>query len=207
MATVSLQSLLLCAAAVLVLSTSVLASRALQASHDDHEAAQALRVFLPQWMSHSRLHGGSLRWKENSPSGEMYGQDEEDIAADKKYFHDMHNGIFLEMGALDGKTFSNTKFFEETRGWRGLLIEPNPEEFVKLQAERPNAISVNAAICDKKQDVHFVGRRSSESAGNCPCSAFSCEYLYECIDESLAIAEALQMKRSIECWWSLTRCV
>ena len=49
------------------------------------------------------------------------------------------------------------------RGWRGVLIEPNPEEYKKIPAERPNSISVNAAICDRKQDVHFVGRMAKDN--------------------------------------------
>ena len=49
------------------------------------------------------------------------------------------------------------------RGWRGVLIEPNPEEYQKIPAERPNSISVNAAICDRRQDVHFVGRMAKGS--------------------------------------------
>ena len=56
------------------------------------------------------------------------------------------------------------------RGWCGLLIEPNPEEYEKIAGVRPNAISVNAAICDRKQDVHFISRLSHdgvlESAGD-----------------------------------------
>jgi len=49
------------------------------------------------------------------------------------------------------------------------LIEPNPEEYEKIAGVRPNAISVNAAICDRKQDVHFIARLTHdgvlESAG------------------------------------------
>ena len=34
-------------------------------------------------------------------------------------------GSFLEIGALDGVTFSNSIFYEECLGWQGLLIEGN----------------------------------------------------------------------------------
>ena len=78
----------------------------------------------------------------------------------------MHNGIFVEMGALDGVLFSNTKFFEDARNWRGLLIEPNSVEFEKLSVNRPNAISVNAAVCAQRQNVHFISGRQQASAGN-----------------------------------------
>ena len=35
------------------------------------------------------------------------------------------NGIYIELGANDGLTQSNTAFFEFTRNWQGVLIEPS----------------------------------------------------------------------------------
>ncbi len=35
--------------------------------------------------------------------------------------------VFVEVGALDGVTGSNTLFFEMCRGWRGLLVEAVPD--------------------------------------------------------------------------------
>jgi len=40
-------------------------------------------------------------------------------------FH--RNGFFVEFGALDGVTLSNTYLFEKQFGWRGILVEPAPE--------------------------------------------------------------------------------
>ena len=34
------------------------------------------------------------------------------------------------------------------------------QEFDKIPASRPNSVSVNAAICDERRTVHFVGRKS-----------------------------------------------
>ena len=39
---------------------------------------------------------------------------------------DKRKGFFIEAGANDGVTQSNTLFFERHRGWRGLLVEPIP---------------------------------------------------------------------------------
>ncbi len=97
-----------------------------------------------------------MRFDESSPLGAFHSQSSEDKIAEERYFHKLHNGFFLEMGALDGLEISNTKFFEETRGWRGLLIEPNPVEYGKLFANRPDAIGVNVAICAQRQNVHFI---------------------------------------------------
>lgn len=46
-------------------------------------------------------------------------------------FFDGFTGNLLEIGAFDGITFSNTRALLE-RGWRGLLVEPDPRNVVKL---------------------------------------------------------------------------
>jgi len=69
-------------------------------------------------------------------------------ALDKKLdlFIQMRNGFFVEVGANDGFTQSNTYFFEKYRGWKGLLIEPIPELSMKCKKNRPNAIVENSAL-------------------------------------------------------------
>jgi len=83
-------------------------------------------------------------------------QGREDEKAFKNYFPDCIGGRFLEMGALDGVTFSNTYAFDKDLGWKGVLIEADPENFATLKLTRPDQILVNAAICDERQVVHFV---------------------------------------------------
>jgi len=39
---------------------------------------------------------------------------------------DFDGGVFVEAGANDGVTQSNTYYFEKFRGWTGLLVEPEP---------------------------------------------------------------------------------
>jgi len=45
-------------------------------------------------------------------------------------------GFYVELGANDGVTGSNTLFLELFRGWRGLLIEPVSESFRLLSRNR-----------------------------------------------------------------------
>ena len=47
-------------------------------------------------------------------------------------------GVFVELGAFDGVRQSNTVFFERL-GWRGVLIEANPESARACQENRPLA--------------------------------------------------------------------
>lgn len=60
----------------------------------------------------------------------MYSQNlEEKIILE--YFGDK-KGTFLDVGANDGVTLSNTRALAE-RGWRGVLIEPSPKAFALLK--------------------------------------------------------------------------
>ena len=53
-------------------------------------------------------------------------------------------GTFVELGAFDGITQSNTVSFER-RGWRGVLIEPVPDNYAKCVRNRPLAQVFNCA--------------------------------------------------------------
>ena len=41
-------------------------------------------------------------------------------------------GFYIEAGAADGESISNTLYFEMHHGWTGLLVEPNPDNLAKL---------------------------------------------------------------------------
>jgi FkbM family methyltransferase len=55
------------------------------------------------------------------------------------------NGFFLDVGALDGKNFSNTYIFE-TLGWHGICIEGHPDYFDFLLKNRPNSKCYSCAV-------------------------------------------------------------
>lgn len=55
-------------------------------------------------------------------------------------------GYFVEAGANDGITQSNTFLLERDRGWRGLLVEPIPELARRCRANRPRCLVENAAL-------------------------------------------------------------
>lgn len=46
-------------------------------------------------------------------------------------------GVFIEAGANDGISQSNTLYFERYLGWRGLLVEPVPELAARCRVNRP----------------------------------------------------------------------
>ena len=56
-------------------------------------------------------------------------------------------GTFVELGALDGRLFSNTYMLETCFGWRGVLVEPNPANFAALRASGRRATLVHSGAC------------------------------------------------------------
>lgn len=84
----------------------------------------------------------------------MYSQNnEEQIIAE--YFGDF-TGTFLDIGANDGKTFSNTAKLVEL-GWDGVMVEPSPATFKKCQSTHKDnkVVVLNAAVSDKVGWVEF----------------------------------------------------
>src|SRR5262245_28840050 len=53
---------------------------------------------------------------------------------------DLQNGFYFEAGANNGILQSNTFYFERSRGWRGILVEPIPQRFFDCVVNRPNSI-------------------------------------------------------------------
>lgn len=67
------------------------------------------------------------------------------------------NGFFIEVGANDGVTYSNTFLLERHLGWRGLLIEPSPIGIQKCRAVRsPNNFYEQCALVSDSGATPFV---------------------------------------------------
>ncbi|MEM9284256.1 MAG: FkbM family methyltransferase [Pseudomonadota bacterium] len=65
-------------------------------------------------------------------------------------------GFFVEFGATDGVSLSNTYLLEREFGWRGLLAEPHPAYFAQLQRNRTSTM---ASVCIGQRtgdEVEFV---------------------------------------------------
>jgi hypothetical protein len=64
----------------------------------------------------------------------------------EKYL-DYDDGYFVELGANDGVTQSNSLYFEKYRNWRGLLVEPATRNFLKCLKNRSPRDSIYCAAC------------------------------------------------------------
>lgn len=64
------------------------------------------------------------------------------------------NGFFVEFGAFDGISLSNTRHLWE-KGWNGVMIEQSPSAFAKLKqnyAEHSNVKTLNAFVTWRRND-------------------------------------------------------
>jgi len=57
-----------------------------------------------------------------------------------------HGGFFIEAGANDGISQTNTLYLERYRGWTGLLVEPVPELAERCRRNRPRCIVESCAL-------------------------------------------------------------
>lgn len=79
--------------------------------------------------------------------------DEQDFITE--YFKD-RTGMFLDIGAADGVTFSNTRQLA-LNGWGGVCVEPNTDSFKALETLYMDSyvVCINAALCDHDGEVTF----------------------------------------------------
>lgn len=83
-----------------------------------------------------------------------YSQSRQDNIVDR-LLQSKEGGFFLDIGANDGITFSNSLFFEKTRKWKGICIEPVPRFYDQLQKIR-SCITINACIADLEKTIEFI---------------------------------------------------
>ncbi|KAH3891719.1 hypothetical protein DPMN_015825 [Dreissena polymorpha] len=78
----------------------------------------------------------------NKDSFSQYGQD--------KYISNLtegkRNGFFIEIGAHDGQSLSNTLLLEMKNNWTGLLIEANPNMFPLIAFVNRNCYAINCCL-------------------------------------------------------------
>lgn len=88
-------------------------------------------------------------------NGRYYGLNQLDRKLEK--YVNFDNGYFVELGANDGIKQSNSLYFEKYRGWRGLLIEAAPPNFLKCRQNRALRSVVYCAACVSfDHDQQFV---------------------------------------------------
>jgi FkbM family methyltransferase len=81
----------------------------------------------------------------------------QDLFLDRFIFNEKRNGFFLDIGAGDGVTFSNTYFFEEYRDWTGICVEPHADSFRLMKANRKDStVKIQGCISEFSGETEFI---------------------------------------------------
>lgn len=83
-----------------------------------------------------------------------HNQVEQDKILNKMFFKNKKYGMFLDIGAHDGLTGSNSCFFERELQWTGICIEPIPEIYEQLCKNR-KCKCINACAYNKNGTTKF----------------------------------------------------
>ncbi len=95
-----------------------------------------------------------------------YSQAGQDKWLAENIFSGKKSGVFVEIGAHDGISFSNTFFFEKMLNWTGIAVEPIPEVYNKLKKNR-KCVTLHGCIAGRNGKVEFqvVSGRSQMLSG------------------------------------------
>lgn len=109
-------------------------------------------------ISVSELHSCDNK-KKTQVSGffQYYSQYGQDKFLNEEVFLHKKNGFFIEIGAHDGISLSNTYFFEKNLEWHGICIEPYPAKFAELCKNRSShTICLPFAIDNNEGSADFL---------------------------------------------------
>ncbi len=91
----------------------------------------------------------------HQPFFPYYSQSGQDKFLVEEVFKNKHNGIFVDIGAHDGISFSNTYYFEKMLDWKGICIEPHPDRYAELKKNR-QAVCIQACVSDFNGTAQFL---------------------------------------------------
>ena len=107
---------------------------------------------LTSFLFRKKRKGFSIKTHVGIPYHSQYGQDK---IINERIFGSKRNGFFVDIGANDGITGSNTYFFEKELSWKGVCIEPQPDIFNKLAKNRKSECH-NCAVSSKTGTAKFL---------------------------------------------------
>lgn len=97
---------------------------------------------------------------------DSYSLNGEDIYLSQK-FSNKKQGIYVDVGSFHPLRYSNT-YWAYLRGWSGINIEPNTENYLLFEKLRPRDININCGISEEENILEYY--RFEESALNTFCS-------------------------------------
>lgn len=129
-----------------------------------------------------------------------YGQFKQDKFVDDHFFKGKKNGVFLDIGASDGVSGSNTYYFEKQKGWKGVCFEPLPGIFDELAKNR-KCICIQGCAASKPGKAQFLTIKSDSSIHMLSglVSSFSSDHLSK-IDKEVSRHKSDQEVVEVECF-------
>lgn len=85
----------------------------------------------------------------------FFSQHNQDYWVNKNIFKNKLKGVFVDIGAYDGKTFNNTYFFEKRLQWHGICVEPMPDIFQLLKKNR-DCVCVEGGVDVQERTQDFM---------------------------------------------------
>ena len=111
-------------------------------------------------------------------------------------------GFYIEAGAADGKTISNSLYFEVEYGWTGLLVEPNPDYFDDLidvhrnawilphcLSTKPEVETVKFDVSDLVSGIMVDGKKPSQLNDK-----YILDYIYRLLTPEKSYAREIQVQ-------------
>jgi len=84
-----------------------------------------------------------------------YSQCGQDKYINEHIFKNKKKGVFVEIGAHDGISYSNSYYFEKKLGWTGICVEPHPARYIDLTTNR-SCICVQACVSNVNGEADFL---------------------------------------------------
>jgi FkbM family methyltransferase len=128
----------------------------------------------------------------SSISASYKSQAGQDRFVNEQLFHNRKGGFFLDIGAHDGQSFSNTWFFEKDLGWKGICFEPIPHLFEQLNACR-DCICINACVSGINGDLPFLHVDGCDEMLSGLCGTFNQNKLTAVLNDIAAFGGDLEV--------------
>lgn len=106
-----------------------------------------------RWL-HRKIKSREVTFEELQNGRLYYSQFGEDILVEGLFGREKTNGFYIDIGAFDPVIISNTYLFYR-KGWKGINIEPNPQQFRSFPIKRRGDVNLNLAVSDQRKVVKF----------------------------------------------------
>jgi len=124
-----------------------------------------------------------------------YSQWQQDKILNENIFKGKKNGVFVDIGAHDGISGSNSYFFEKELGWTGLCVEPILERYCDLVKNR-SCICMNCCVYSKNCLISFFQNKGYTEMLSGIFDSYDLRHMNRIITEQKAFGgETIQVKK------------